>query len=486
MKKLLLLFTLFSITCLFSEPIWQNLRFSAETPEAEVLLRTEIPLLEQNSLLFRTAEGLQTAEFSHWQAETWQAALPSAVSEFGLRSAWETPEIDVVSVWLQALPLAEAAQPVSSELNWIVDDPVADSAVEEDFLDLLGTYISYDDERLYFGLRNNGGGFPVSAAPWGPFYSYLSLIIPPDLLQTPFGLLYTVDQPGVIAPGLYKLNGTELEDLELVGEIELYQDAANDLLVMSCAWSDLLAQPEFAAWWDAENPLFNTASGTARITLAGGMEEGDYTSLGSIIPQSFEFELPTNTLPQISDFSYDEAGYLSFSYNDAEANFAISATAVFDDGSELLLYPQTYDFSGEVTYRSAEPAEQIVSGNWQTISLLVTDNSADYVEAELAQNGVEVAVLENDIFQVGNYPNPFNPSTTIYFSLAESAFVELDVYNAKGQLVRTLAAQDFAAGQHSLVWNGTDAAGQDVTSGVYYYRIQTAAGQQSQRMLLLK
>jgi len=486
MKKILLLFTLISITLLSAEPLWQNLRFSAETPGAEIILRSEILGFEQNSLLYRSVTGVESQAFSNWQAETWQASFPANSNQLGLRSAWESPEIDVVSAWLRSLPLASDVQPQLNQLNWIMDDPVGDSVVAEDFLDLQGTYVSYDAERLYLGVRNSGGGFPVSQAIWGPFYSYISLILPPDLQQTPFGLLYTVDQPGVIAPGLYKMNGTEIEDLELVGEIEIYLDAANDLLVMSCAWSDLLAQPEFAAWWDEGNPLFNTASGTARITLAGGMEEGDYTSLGSIIPQPIDFELPDNTLPQISDFSYDEEGYLWFEYFDSEANFAIEATALFDDGLQYLLYPQTYDFSGNVSYRTAEPVQQIIDGNWQSISLLVTDNLADYLESGLEQSAVEVAVLENNILAVGNYPNPFNPQTTISFSLGEAAFVEVDIYNMRGQQIANLAAQDFAAGQHSLVWNGLDQAGQAVASGVYYYRIKTDQARLHRRMLLLK
>ena len=85
-----------------------------------------------------------------------------------------------------------------------------------------------------------------------------------------------------------------------------------------------------------------------------------------------------------------------------------------------------------------------------------------------------------------NYPNPFNPSTTIEYSLPTSCHVRLDILNLLGQTVRTLLDEVRTAGDHRVVWNGTDASGQRVASGVYLYRITTPQGSQSRQMLLLK
>ncbi len=70
-----------------------------------------------------------------------------------------------------------------------------------------------------------------------------------------------------------------------------------------------------------------------------------------------------------------------------------------------------------------------------------------------------------------NAPNPFNPSTTIGFAIPEAGHVRLDVYNVAGQLVTTLRETTMSAGQHAIVWNGTDRAGRVVASGVYVYRL---------------
>ncbi len=85
-----------------------------------------------------------------------------------------------------------------------------------------------------------------------------------------------------------------------------------------------------------------------------------------------------------------------------------------------------------------------------------------------------------------NFPNPFNPDTNIRFSLSRESDVRLEIYNQKGQKVRTLSRERFAAGTHSLVWNGKDDAAKDCASGIYFYRLKTDGYVKSRKMLLLK
>mgnify|MGYP005665968593 CR=1 FL=1 len=88
---------------------------------------------------------------------------------------------------------------------------------------------------------------------------------------------------------------------------------------------------------------------------------------------------------------------------------------------------------------------------------------------------------------MNNYPNPFNPSTTIGFALPKKDIVSLEVYNILGQKVTTLLQNvEYNAGVHKVVWNGTNQFSQSVTSGVYLFRIKTKSFVQTKRMLLLK
>ncbi len=74
-----------------------------------------------------------------------------------------------------------------------------------------------------------------------------------------------------------------------------------------------------------------------------------------------------------------------------------------------------------------------------------------------------------------NYPNPFNPTTTIEFSIEQNQQneqIELEIFNIKGQKVKQLIKDQLSAGQHSVIWNGTDDNGQNVSSGIYFYKLK--------------
>ncbi len=84
------------------------------------------------------------------------------------------------------------------------------------------------------------------------------------------------------------------------------------------------------------------------------------------------------------------------------------------------------------------------------------------------------------------YPNPFNPSTTISFDLVESSFVNIEVFNLKGQLVKTLVNRQVEAGNQSVVWNGLDNNSKPCTSGVYFYRMSAGKYQSTQKIIMMK
>jgi hypothetical protein len=86
----------------------------------------------------------------------------------------------------------------------------------------------------------------------------------------------------------------------------------------------------------------------------------------------------------------------------------------------------------------------------------------------------------------GNYPNPFNPETTISYSLRENTDVIIEVFNLKGQKIRTLVNENKTRGYHTAIWNGTDNNGKAVSSGIYYYRMKTINLDETRKMVLVK
>ncbi|KAA3662366.1 MAG: T9SS C-terminal target domain-containing protein [Calditrichaeota bacterium] len=92
-----------------------------------------------------------------------------------------------------------------------------------------------------------------------------------------------------------------------------------------------------------------------------------------------------------------------------------------------------------------------------------------------------------DTYKLGhNYPNPFNPETTIDFTIAQTGQTQIVIYNVLGQRVHTLVDGVVQSGTHSVKWNGRNAFGVSVPSGVYYYTLKSNSFKQTKKMLLLK
>ena len=85
-----------------------------------------------------------------------------------------------------------------------------------------------------------------------------------------------------------------------------------------------------------------------------------------------------------------------------------------------------------------------------------------------------------------NYPNPFNPQTTIRFELPQAGDIKLAVYNMQGRLIKTLSSGQHGSGTHLYTWDGTDMNGNTVASGIYIYQLSAPGVMQSQKMVFVK
>lgn len=86
----------------------------------------------------------------------------------------------------------------------------------------------------------------------------------------------------------------------------------------------------------------------------------------------------------------------------------------------------------------------------------------------------------------GNYPNPFNPSTTIQYELAQDSQVSLVIYDVRGQVIQTLVSRQHSAGWYNVVWNSQTAEGKNMDAGIYYAQLIAGAYSQTIKMLYLK
>lgn len=107
-------------------------------------------------------------------------------------------------------------------------------------------------------------------------------------------------------------------------------------------------------------------------------------------------------------------------------------------------------------------------------------------ETSSAGNGFSVDQAPGKYNLFHNYPNPFNSQTVIKFSLSQRKRVNMNIYNSNGQHIRTLLNEEKPAGMHVTMWNGLDDLGNSVTSGLYFYRMQSGDFEQTNKLLLLE
>lgn len=126
-------------------------------------------------------------------------------------------------------------------------------------------------------------------------------------------------------------------------------------------------------------------------------------------------------------------------------------------------------------------ADGVSSGKTEILGLYAQKLSNESV-ANLDPNQSPVAGLKLK----QNYPNPFNPHTNIALDMPKAGALKLNIYNAKGQLVKQLFKGEVTKGEHLFNWNGTDAHGRNVASGIYFYTAQSGDHKVSRKMLLMK
>jgi hypothetical protein len=213
--------------------------------------------------------------------------------------------------------------------------------------------------------------------------------------------------------------------------------------------------------------------------------DGTVTTKGDPVYAIFKFsndmKMPINKIGLATDNGFDDDAYEGRQVN----KFQVYASDNMVDWTMILDASRTN--MGEMTYYHPDQiyfgkyVKLVISqpdGGWrQLVELEVLFDSKDGFQAE----EINVAAVPETFELKNNYPNPFNPTTTISYQLPEQRHVRISVYNVVGQLVATLVDENIAAGYHNVVW---DAINQP--SGIYMYRIEAGDFVQTNRMVLLK
>ncbi|MCD4650254.1 MAG: T9SS type A sorting domain-containing protein, partial [Candidatus Cloacimonetes bacterium] len=178
---------------------------------------------------------------------------------------------------------------------------------------------------------------------------------------------------------------------------------------------------------------------------------------------------------EISDYNYDADLYGNFlgpdggfTYTPDNGGFPIS-TAIRSQGRSQISYIGENDSGNSEAVVVWLDTRSSGDEKFGTIYSIY----AQKIVNEYTVNNEDSLLPEAVISLKHNYPNPFNPETTIAFSLEKARNVELTVYNVKGQAVKTLVKDDLADGDYSIVFKGENNSGQSIASGVYFYRLKS-------------
>ena len=147
--------------------------------------------------------------------------------------------------------------------------------------------------------------------------------------------------------------------------------------------------------------------------------------------------------------------------------------------------PLTYTLSPALPAGlSFDAATRTITGTPQAAA--ETAYTYTVTDANGASAALALQTLPTAFALADNFPNPFNPATTIKYALPQAADVELTVYNVVGQPVRTLVAEHQSAGRYVVEWDATDDSGHSLSSGMYLYHLQAGEFREVKKMLLLK
>jgi len=158
---------------------------------------------------------------------------------------------------------------------------------------------------------------------------------------------------------------------------------------------------------------------------------------------------------------------------------------LYDDGTHNDLEANDGVFAGAITEAQEGTYTVTYSATNSESSFTRVSSRSTYVRSANTE-GEDTDINFAEALELSNYPNPFNPSTTISFNLVEASNVKIDIYSVNGQLINTVTNEFFGAGQNSVSWDGVDGEGRPVASGLYFYKMKAGRYTSTKKMILMK
>ena len=294
---------------------------------------------------------------------------------------------------------------------------------------------------------------------------------------------------------IWSINPDSYPHLKSFVGSDFITDIVTGLLPLAVQFTDLSVGAVSWSWdFDSDgvidsteqNPIFiYEEPGTYTVTLTindgeDSITKEDYIVVVQPAIADFTAEITQGNAPLEVQFMDMSVGAVSWEWDFGVAN----------DGNRSSLHKLEANVTFQYGYSTEQnPIFIYEEPGTYTVTLTINDGESiitkeNFIEATL--NDMEGESLPLVTQLKNNFPNPFNPETTISFSLKTAGHVRLEIFNVRGQKVKVLVNDFKEIGSHSVVWNGTDDIGQSVGSGMYFYLMSTDGYSGVKRMILLK
>ncbi len=277
------------------------------------------------------------------------------------------------------------------------------------------------------------------------------------------------------------------EGINLAAHFQVDTTAGSDIVINEINYN---SSPNFnpGDWLE----IYNN-SGTL-LDLSGWQFRDEDDSHIFVFPAGFQMQ------PQEYYVLCQDTTAFTFLFPDVDNYLGNFDFGLSNGGEELRIFNVDLNLIDNVIYDDEEPWPPEPDGNGPTLELknpnldnLLPQNwaASSGFGTPGQQNSAYVSATEIPEFPrrltlYQNFPNPFNPQTTIQFYLPDDGRVDLKIFNIKGQLVRTFRREFQERGLHSIIWDSRDDNNKKVASGIYLYQIKTGNSSLSKKMLLLK
>ena len=234
-----------------------------------------------------------------------------------------------------------------------------------------------------------------------------------------------------------------------------------------------------------ELDVYNNLSELKSATLLGIASSGNATTPALIAGSDIDSSLAADTNPgeQWEGQLVKIAEATVLSYNSTDYYYVLSD----DEGVTTFLVGDNVDYHLGVVSLTVGSVYDIVGViDWDVDELAYALNPRDMNDVMEVVGVAMDGVLPAEYALSQNYPNPFNPTTTIEYALPEMSDVSFIIYNIRGQKIREIALSSQPAGFYNYTWNGTDAQGIQVSTGVYLYAVRAGNYVETRKMLYLK